>query len=290
MSAAGFMRLKKLTSANHVLVASRHNKRSIQAERGAGSSIDASRSHLNFVIAGELTPEAVAERAKQFMEAAGIVTLRKTAVRAIEVIFSLRPNVAIEHRDYFTDCVEWATAQFGGRDNILSADVHLDEAAPHCHVLILPLIGGRMNGSDMVGNKTNLVRLQTTFFELVASRHGLNRAPARLSSPAREALSKTVLTGLQANADASMHSGVWQVIRDAIERDPSPFAHALGIEFDTPRRPKRKTTFTGIMTSKGKGASREIPIGKQPRVKPIGDDPPHKFLSYRSIFIENSRK
>ena len=139
MAASGFMRLKKLTSANHVLVASKHNKRAIQAERGAGGSIDASRSHLNFVIAGELTPEAVAERAKQLMEAAGIVKLRKTAVRAIEVIFSLPLNVAIEHRAYFTDCVEWATAQFGGRDNILSADVHLDEAAPHCHVLHTPI-------------------------------------------------------------------------------------------------------------------------------------------------------
>lgn len=279
MSAAGFMRLKKLTSPNHVLVASRHNKRTIQAERGAGLTIDATRSHLNYSLAGEATPELVAARATQLMSAAGIAKVRKKAVRAIEVIFSLPLNLTIDQNAFFTDCVAWSRAQFGGHDNILSADVHLDETAPHCHVLILPLIAGRMNGSDMVGNKTNLARLQTAFYESVASKYGLNRAPPRLSPLAREELCKTVLTALRARADGAMRSDARQVIRDAIERDPTPFAHALGVSFEATQRSKPKKSFVEIMTSKGKGATRDIPIGKQTRPNPIGNDPRRKVLS-----------
>ena len=266
-----------------MLVASRHNKRVIQAERGAGGSIVAQRSHLNYSLAGETTPDVVAARATHLMNAAGIVKLRRTAVRAIEVIFSLPPNLTIDHRGYFTDCVAWSGAQFGGQDNILSADVHQDEAAPHCHALILPLIGGRMNGSDMVGNKGNLMRLQTEFFQSVASKYGLKRAPARLSPLAREALSKTILTALSSRADGALRSDAWQVIRDAIEREPTPFAHPLGVEFDATQRPKREKRFVEIMTSTGKGANRESPIGKRQPPNPIGQLQPRNVLSLCSV-------
>ena len=277
------MRLKKLTSANHVLVASRHNKRAIQAERGAGGSINAQRSHLNYSLAGDATPEAVAARATQLMNAAGIVKLRKTAVRAVEVIFSLPPNFTIDHRAFFTDCVAWSCAQFGSDDNILSADVHHDEAAPHCHVLILPLIGGRMNGSDMVGNKSNLMRLQTDFFQSVASKYGLTRAPARLTASTRQALSTSVLAALSARGDGAMRSDAWQAIRDAIAREPIPFAHELGVAFETTHRPKREKRFVKIMTSPGKGATRENPIVKRQPPNPIGKHQANKVLSLSSV-------
>lgn len=185
MNASGFFRIKKLKGASIVLAASRHNKRAIQAEHGADGHIDAARTRLNLSLNGPGKPEAVARLAKDRMTAASVKPQKKNAVLALELIFSLPPATTIDPEAFFRDCLQWGERNFGGLDNVLSADVHLDESAPHLHVLILPLIDGRMNGSDLVGNRQRLQFLQNDFHAAVAGRYGLAKAPARLRAGRR---------------------------------------------------------------------------------------------------------
>jgi hypothetical protein len=172
MSSSQFLRLKTLSGNGKLLAAARHNKRVIQREIGAAGHIDATKMHLNYALLGDATPEAVAAKAKSILQSLGITKLRKNAVIAIEIVFSLPVHAQIDHRAYFTDCLTWAAGQFGA-DNLLSVDVHLDEAAPHCHILLLPLLGGRMRGSDVMGNRQALQARQTSFYEQVSQRYGL---------------------------------------------------------------------------------------------------------------------
>jgi hypothetical protein len=52
----------------------------------------------------------------------------------------------------------------------------------------------------------------------------------------------------------------WPVIRDQVERDPLPFALALGIGLPSvPEKPRK--TMAQIFTSPGKGPRKESPIG-----------------------------
>lgn len=126
------LRAKKLKGSAIVRAAAAHNKRTIQAELGAGGSIDAGRSRFNESLAGPSTAGLVADRARFLMETAGVVHLRKDAVRAIEFVISLAPSHGIDDRSFFVDAVAWLAARYGGIDNVLSADIHRDEPAPHC--------------------------------------------------------------------------------------------------------------------------------------------------------------
>jgi len=271
MSGAGVMRIKKLKGNGIITVAARHNKREIQAEMGAAGSIDSTRSHLNYAIAGPPAAADVGQLAKDLMTAAGVVKLKKGAVMALEVVFSLPPATAIDDRACFIACAEWAVGRIGGV--LLSADVHRDEAAPHCHVLLLPLVNGKMNGSEMIGFKQKLAALQKDFHAAVASKFGLSKAPARLAGTAKQAGVKAVLQHLRDTADAVLKSLGWPAYRDAIEAAPEPFLLAYGIELATPK--KKLRTFTQIMTSKGKGPAKEP--------NPIGKVPPEKDLSLCSV-------
>jgi hypothetical protein len=271
MSGAAFLRIKKLKGGGIVTVAARHNKREIQAEMGATGSIDPASSHLNYTLAGPAAAGDVGQLAKDLMTAAGITKLRKDAVMALEIVFSLPPGHAIDDRAYFTDCVAWAGRYFGGVT--LGVDIHLDEAAPHCHVLLLPLIGGRMAGSDMLGGKQMLAALQKDFFDQVAAAHGLSKAPARLAGASKQAAAKAVLQTLRDTGDKALQSKVWATLRDVIERDPAPFLLALGIELQAPE--KKLKTFTQIMTSKGKGSAKEANL--------IGFTPPQKRQTLCSV-------
>lgn len=265
MRGAAFLRIKKLKGGGIITVAARHNKRIIQAELGAAGSIDPVRSHLNETLLGPLSAADVGQLAKGLMTAAGVVKLRKDAVMGLEIVFSLPPGHKLDDRRYFTACATWAGASFGGAQNVLSVDIHRDEAAPHCHVLLLPLIGGRMDGSNLIGGKQKLMALQKDFHLKVAALFGLSKAPARLSGTVKQAGAKAVLQKLREASDGALQSAAWSVIREAVERDPAPFLMALDIELATLKKPGR--TMVQIFTSNGKGRASSNTIGFTPPKK-----------------------
>lgn len=260
-----FFRLKKLKGSGILLAAARHNRRAIQAEFGADGHINPARSHLNETLRGPVSPDGVAQQAKAAMQAAGVGKLRKDAVVGIEAVFSLPVDHSIDHRQYFAQCVEWTGAQFGGAENILSADIHHDEAQPHVHILLVPLFNGRMVGSDMVGNRQSLLALQSKFFNEVARPFGLTKPPIRLLGIAKTEAAARVIAIMKANQDPALKSDTWAVIRAAIESDPAPFAAALGVVVAT--KAKRLKSSTAIFTSSGKGPKTEARPPKPYRVQ-----------------------
>jgi hypothetical protein len=261
MSGAAFLRLKKLTGSGIMGKAARHNRRVIQAELGTSGPIDATRSHLNITLMGPSTADEVAQLAKAKMMAVGLTKTRKNAVMGVELVFSLPTDHPHDVIAYFTACAKWAGAEFGGLDNIISVDIHRDEAQDHAHVLLIPLFDGRLRGSDAVGNKRKLTELQAKFFKDVAAGFGFSKPRARLSGKHKEQVTRQVLDKLR--QDPAAKSATWAVIRDSVERDPMPYALALGIVItDTPS--KHAKTVAQIFTSKGKGRQKEKPIGFQP--------------------------
>ena len=263
MSGAAFLRIKKLKGGGIITVAARHNKRVIQAEMGATGSIDPTRSSLNETLVGPSAAADVGQLATDLMTAAGVGKLRKDAVMGLEIVFSLPPGHAFDDRAYFADCAKWAGGYFGGVQNILSVDIHRDEAQHHCHVLILPLIGRRMDGSNMLGGKQKLMEMHKQFHHDVAGRHGLSKAPARLTGASKQAVAKQVLQKLRETGDSALQSAAWAAIRAAVESDPMQFVMTLGVEQQAPQ--KKRRTMAAIFTSKGKGSTKEAnPIGFTP--------------------------
>jgi hypothetical protein len=264
MTTPAFMRLAKLSGSGKLLPAARHNLREIQAEWGAGGSINPARIELNFVLAGPKVASEVKRLADVRIAEAGLGKLRKDAVRTVEFVFSLPVGSTLDVRAYFSDCLEWVHGRFGGAVNVLSAVVHLDEAAPHCHVLLLPLVNGRMQGSEVMGNKRRLAEHQQTFHEAVARKHGFAAMPVRLSPQASASASKAVIRRLQQLNDPALKSSLWPAFKDAIEASPLTYAQTLGLDLPKPKQAPSRT-FTAIMTSAGKGPKVE-PF----KPKPIG--------------------
>ena len=255
MSQSPFLSIEKLSGSGHLLKAARHNRRAIQAELGAHGHIDPTRTVNNETLTGASTPEGVADQAKALMKAAGVTKLRKDAVVALEALFSLSAGHDIDSRAYFAKCLEWASEQFGGMGNILSADIHNDESNPHMHVLILPLRSGRMVGSDMMGNRDTLAARHKSFYDEVAKEFGLAKPPARLVGATKTDAIARVLAALSARKDPALKSLLWPAIRASIESNPAPWMALLDIA--APVKTKRLKSSTAIFTSTGKGPKKE---------------------------------
>ena len=265
MTAGYALAIKRLYGAGIVRVASKHNLREIAAEIGVDGHIDPSRIADNIVLRGPATAEGVAQLAKSLMDAAGVTKCRKTAVMALELLFTLPAGMAIDLHLYFEQATSWAERHFGVP--VLSCVVHLDEGAPHAHALLLPLVAGRMGGSDLHGGKAKLWAMQTSFHEEVGASYGLARQTPqkRISAPARTAAIKLARAALQANS--ALTDAIIEALLLPHAKDPAQLLLALGIAMPDAKT-KRKQSFVAMMTAPCALEPRN-PIGKANR-NPIG--------------------
>lgn len=103
---------------------------------------------------------------------------RSNSVIALDAIYTasgdfFKDKSTEECNQYFRDCLQFHQKKFG---HVVSAVVHYDETTPHLHVLSVPLTqDGRLSAREIVGNRANLSRMQTEFFEQVGKEYGLER-------------------------------------------------------------------------------------------------------------------
>ena len=103
---------------------------------------------------------------------------RSNSVVALDAIYTasgefFKGKSNEENDNFFRDCLEFHQRKFG---HVVSAVIHYDETTPHLHILSVPLTqDGRLSAREIVGNRANLSRMQTEFFEQVGRGYGLER-------------------------------------------------------------------------------------------------------------------
>lgn len=254
--------IKRLKGQGIVRVAAKHNLREIAAEIGAAGHIDPTRIHANLVLRGPTSADKVADDAKALMIDAGITRPRAKAVMALELVFTLAADTDVDVREYFEDATCWAERFY--QVPVLSSVVHLDESAPHCHVLLLPIAGGHMVGSDLHGGTAKLIAMQASFHDQVRARYGMSRhAPTKRHSAAvRAEAMKRVQERLRADGWSELVVGALSRIE---ARNPEPLLLALDLPMPTPAA---RQSFVAIMTRPAKSEPQNL-IGKA-RIGPIG--------------------
>jgi len=218
--------------------AARHNLREIQAEMGADGRFDVDRLKLNEVLMGPSVASDVASVAQSKLKEWGFKVHRKDYVQAIEMVFSLPANSPLDQRDYFLACLDWVQLQMGS-ENVLSAVVHRDEAAPHCHVLMLPFKDGRYGGSQLI-KSAQLALLRNSFAKDVAHKYGLRSGVKRgRTNLERNNKSQAVINHLQRSHDPAVSSQIWPVVRREIEVNPDAYMDSLGLSYLPPIKSKK---------------------------------------------------
>lgn len=270
------LRFKKLKGGGIIGACARHNLREIQAELGADSHIDPLRTSLNIILRGAGAASDVAVEAANLMRQADIrlrnaQTEKYQSVVGIEFIASLPLNSGINERAYFERFVGYIEERF--EIPVVSAVIHNDEAAPHCHVITVPLFNGRLIGSSLIGYKSSVTALQADFHAKVGQAYGLTRqAPAKQhSATVRANAALSIVKALQRSPKALNDPAIRDALRDALTISLPANLLAL-LNLDMPKiKPPKPQTFAGIMTQNKPERKNKKPIGNIASVKPIGN-------------------
>lgn len=114
---------------------------------------------------------------QQEIDRAGAHT-RSNSVVALDTIYTASPEffqgkTNAENDKFFEDCLRFHQQRFG---HVISAVIHYDETTAHMHVISVPLTrDGRLSARDVIGNRTQMRRAQTEFYEQVGREYGLER-------------------------------------------------------------------------------------------------------------------
>ncbi len=253
MTSASFFAIKKLRGTDILRRAASHNTRrwiGAKASDGGEDAVAAGDIRLHV---GSAYPAEIEQMAQRLLEEAGIRSLRKDAVRGVELLISLppKPDLAIDQARYFQSALAWVKRQFPVP--ILSVIEHRDESAPHIHVLLLPLLKGRMRGSDLAGNRGRLRALQASFAREVAVPLGLqpHKPRSKISTVDRRRAASAVVDYLVDHPQTLEQPPVRDALRDVIGQDPFALLTILSLPLPEPpsKLPKR---FVEIMTAPGR--------------------------------------
>jgi hypothetical protein len=132
------------------------------------------------VLAGDATTGAALARLSAALKAAPRV--QANTIQALDFLVTASnadmQSWPKERQDaYFDAALDFIADRFGGRENILTAAIHRDEATPHMQVLVMPRepVTGRFVAAQMLGGPAGLVQLHNEFHEQIGQHYGLSR-------------------------------------------------------------------------------------------------------------------
>ena len=120
--------------------------------------IDWERTHLNYDLHNGDTKINFAEKINERVASLNLKkAIRKDANVMAQVFISASPEWFGEideqtQRGYFEDAYKWVCERYGV-ENIISATVHMDEATPHMHINLVPVVNGKVCYADLFTEK-----------------------------------------------------------------------------------------------------------------------------------------
>lgn len=170
------LRFQKIKSAIAVRRALKHNSRINQPENANHEKSDLNQYFNSYDEALEIYKKQLPEK------------VRKNAVHAVEILITASPEILQkmtfqEQKNYFNQSLAWAEKQLGGRENLLSACIHRDEATPHLHMIFMPLKEKKLNANYYIGgSKHKMIELQDDFYKNVGQKFKMGRGrPAAIT-------------------------------------------------------------------------------------------------------------
>lgn len=169
--AFAILRFKKRKGGS-VASCERHNERKKAAYK-SNPDIDIEKADLNYHLVDPPKYTYTRELNQKIKDAG--CRKRKDSVIMIETLITASPEFMNElpdeeQKEFFERALGFMSERIG-KDNIISAIVHMDEKTPHMHLSFCPITpDGRLSAKDILGNQKKLSEWQTAFHDCMSER------------------------------------------------------------------------------------------------------------------------
>ena len=221
--------LLRLTGKTRTLrLAEAHNLRMMAA---SNSAIDPRKSHLNteLVSLGSLSLE---DKVISILTARGIALdsyrlKMKNRGYAVELLFTVTDGYICDFYSLYSDCIEWLKS-YHPESVIAHAIIHFDEKTPHMHVVLVPIVEGKLQADKIRGYRNLNAQRSISLYDYLDPDYGL-AYPSFLYGASKKYCAERAISTYRSLPDAELRSKLDQCIVQAIHSRPEPFMHAMKI-------------------------------------------------------------
>lgn len=204
-----------------------HNMRRIPY---GGQHIDSSRNHLNT----ELVPLGLLslhDKVLSIVRSRGIDTdhyslKKKNRGFGVEFVFSVTDGFSCDFYSLYTDCIDWLKDYYP-ESEVAHAVIHFDEKTPHLHVVLVPIVNGKLQADKVRDFKKANIRAMS-LFEYLDPSYGLS-IPVFLKGAAKKRGAEKAITIYRALPDEKIRGMLDKAIIQAIHARPEPFMVGMGM-------------------------------------------------------------
>lgn len=141
-----YISIKRLQTSSLLSQSYNHNYRKV----GFRENVDTSLSHLNQEVV-PLDGDNYNDAFKRRQERDGFIIPRSDSTRILEIISTYsggKVDDTFNVNRWVDENIKWYNKTFG-EENIMSAVLHLDETTPHLHVMVIPVVDGKLNATTL---------------------------------------------------------------------------------------------------------------------------------------------
>ena len=177
--------------------------------------IQQDKTKLNYDITGQ-QHRTLKSLIKDVLNKYKINKIRKNGVAMTEFLFTASTQffenmIPQEIHSYFENCYEFVCKKYG-KENVIAADVHLDEKTPHMHLELVPIHKEKLDARSLFNNK--LDQLQEEVHQEVFSKYGLERGDSHRKAKHVSSLNYKIITLEKEKEDLEKQIAELQNTRD----------------------------------------------------------------------------
>jgi Plasmid recombination enzyme len=215
-------------------LAEKHNRRLIAQEIGGYGGIDGRRTSLNHELI-KLNGASYEKIAIDILRSKGLDLdhfsyKKKNRGYAVELVFSVTSGHECDFNAMYADSLDWLKSYYQ-ECSVIHAIVHHDEDTPHMHVILVPLVNGKLNAAKICGYVGVSKTRNLSLFNFLHKRHGLT-FPVYLKGAEKKAGAALATRGYQKLQNPVVKNVLDQPILQSIYSRPEPYLYAFGITYD----------------------------------------------------------
>ena len=185
MANVGIFRVEKIKSVSGMVGLAKHHAREHDPSNARKELSGYNEINPGWLVgpAADLPDTAMAVK-ERWRDITSDMTIRKNGVLALDLMVTIPAEEMNrksdeQQRAFLHDGYGWIVQKHGA-ENVLMTTVHHDELGPHLHVMVTPVVNGKLNARELYGGSRYKMReVQDDFYEKVSKKHDLERGTLR---------------------------------------------------------------------------------------------------------------
>lgn len=223
--------IKRAGHSKSLKLVQKHNLRQMHVYQSRTVRFDEDKSYENVELV-PLNKPSLPDVVFSIIENLGIdySKFKKNRGYASEFLFSVTAGYECNFVDFYNDCLNWLRT-YHPECLIAHAIIHFDEATPHMHVIVVPIVNGELQADKIKRYKGETRKRNKSLYEYLTPKYDLT-TDEQLKGAIKKVGAELVIDEIVNKSIIDPENKIYPAVIQSIHSRPEVYMKQLGIGYD----------------------------------------------------------